>query len=383
MKSAERSHLFVAAASHPGITGKNNEDRYSVSAYRLDDGADQPSLFAVVADGIGGHRGGEVAAELAVESISRAIAGSDGAHPEQTMQTAIIAASESIFRQSEQEINLRGMGSTCACVWVIADRLYIANVGDTRIYLVRGGLIRQLTTDHTWIQEAIDQGMLTPEQAKNHPNTHIIRRYLGSRLPVEPNLRIRPEVNALLNPFQRERGLLLQQGDRILLCSDGLTDLVEDSEILNAFQSQPIQTALEVLVRLANQRGGHDNITLVALEVPDGYIAEPPLNTRRRRIPVGYAAAGLLVLLGIMLVSSLLCGYLSLPAFLYAVHPPTTATLQEQGVPGLATPAATDRSGTSQPILKNAPGSVTPETNLSEPVLKPTLTPWPTNTPIP
>jgi protein phosphatase len=299
------------------------------------------------------------------------------------MQAAILTASESIYRQSEHDINLRGMGSTCACVWVIADRLYIGNVGDTRIYLVRGGFIRQLTTDHTWIQEAIDQGMLTPEQAKNHPNTHIIRRYLGSRLPVEPNLRIRPEVNALLNPFQRERGLLLQQGDRILLCSDGLTDLVEDSEILNAFRSQPIQTALELLVSLANQRGGHDNITLVALEVPDGYIADPQLNTQRRRLPVSYAAAGLFVLLGIMVVSSLLCGYLSLPAFLYAVHPRTTPTLQEQGIPGIATPEAPDRSGASQPILKNAPGSITPETNLSEPALEPTLTPWPTNTPIP
>ena len=268
MIPSERSHLFVAATTHPGMTGKSNEDRYSVSAFRLDDEFSTPSVFAIVADGIGGHKAGEIAAEIAVNTISYFISESDGSEPVETLEYAIIQAGDAIQKQSLKDITQQGMGSTCACAWIIDDRLYIGSVGDSRIYLLRNGVIRQITIDHTWVQEALDHGIIKPEQARNHPRSHIIRRYLGSKSTVVPDLRLKlsPEENEAQT--LANQGLQLFPGDQLLLCSDGLSDLVEDTEIVETIKSSEMSTALSSLVDLANKRGGHDNITLVALKVP-------------------------------------------------------------------------------------------------------------------
>ena len=117
MIPVDRSHLFVAADSHPGMSGKNNEDRYAVSAFRFSEENPLPVLFAVLADGIGGHKAGEVAAETAVEVISQGVAGSDATHPLSTLTEAIIQASQTILGLSEADQQQKGMGSTCACSW--------------------------------------------------------------------------------------------------------------------------------------------------------------------------------------------------------------------------------------------------------------------------
>ena len=191
MIPSERSHLFTAAITHPGMTGKSNEDRYAISAYRLENDANTPSVFAIVADGVGGHKAGEIAAEIAVNTISHAIAVSDGVKPQETLEYAIIQAGDAIQRQSIKEESQRGMGSTCACVWIIGKQLYTASIGDSRIYLLRDGNIQQTTIDHTWVQEALDHGIIKPEQARNHPRSHIIRRYLGSKNAAIPDLRLK------------------------------------------------------------------------------------------------------------------------------------------------------------------------------------------------
>ena len=206
MIPSERSHLFVAAITHPGMTGKSNEDRYSVSAFRLDDEYSTPVVFAIVADGIGGHKAGEIAAEIAVNTISYFISESDGSEPEETLEYAIIQAGDAIQKQSLKDITQQGMGSTCACAWIIDDRLYTASVGDSRIYLLRNEGIRQITIDHTWVQEALDHGIIKPEQARNHPRSHIIRRYLGSKSTVVPDLRLK------LSPEENEAQTLANQG---------------------------------------------------------------------------------------------------------------------------------------------------------------------------
>ena len=178
MNRSSSSHLTIAALSHAGMSGKNNEDRYTVSSYTTEEG--KPVVFAIVSDGIGGHRAGEIAAELAVNYVIENVAQSNGHEPMAIMESAIHAASQSIASRSASKADQQGMGATCACVWVEGDRLYTAYVGDSRIYLIRDGKIHRLTVDHTWVQEAIEKGIIKPEDAHDHPNVHVIRRHLGS-----------------------------------------------------------------------------------------------------------------------------------------------------------------------------------------------------------
>jgi serine/threonine protein phosphatase PrpC len=375
---AERAHLLVSASSHPGMSGKNNEDRFGVSAYRLDSSNAEPVLLAVVADGIGGHRAGEVAAQLAVETISSVVAASSGDQPVQTLRDAIQRANAVIYAASESDPSQKGMGSTCACAWVIGDRLYTASVGDSRIYLVRAGFIRQLTVDHTWVQEAIDSGALDPETAHNHPNAHVIRRYLGSPQPVVPDFRLSLRTHEKDSRAEANQGMRLLPGDRLLLTSDGLTDLVDDQEILKEIKSRPIEEALGALTRLANERGGHDNITIVtlAMPVPERATAAPrPMSTR---LKLALLLGGLALLAAVAVLAA---GGL----YLFVSRTPgdtTAVTTQPVTLPGLVptrqpaatlagTPAATRQPTTAPAMQRTAPAFFVPPL---------TLTPWPTNT---
>ena len=145
------------------------------------------------------------------------------------------------------------MGTTAVCAWIIGDRLYTAAAGDSRLYLLRSGALQRLTTDHTWVQEALDHGALSPEGARDHPNAHVIRRYLGAKHPLRADLRLRLHPDESDAQAEANQGLRLLPGDRLLLCSDGLTDLVEDAEILAALSTDsPTKEALHGLVALAN-----------------------------------------------------------------------------------------------------------------------------------
>jgi protein phosphatase len=383
MIPAERSHLRLVAQTHPGMSGKNNEDNFAVSAFRLEGEEPLPVVFAVLSDGIGGHRAGEVASELVVESISRSVAASDASQPVETLQAAIIQASQEILSISEIDPEKKGMGATCACVWIIANQLYIAYVGDTRIYLLRNGKIRQLSTDHTWVQEAIEAGILTPEEARDHPNSHVIRRYLGSRQLVEPDIRLR--LMGGENDIQAEanQGLRLSPGDQVILCSDGLTDLVGEEEILSALDHIEQEQALEQLIALANERGGHDNITVIALQMPPPAPPTQPVlparQERRRSLALTCALAGLLV----VVLAALATG-----AFLYLKRPQgaipsptaTRTTLSSPTAPSpvetLPTLSATETS--PKPLTSPVTPSLPPDPSPTP--LSATLTAWPTNT---
>src|SRR5215475_3248285 len=190
MIRTQRAHLNVEAHTHAGMTGKNNEDRYAVASFVPSAQDRTPVLFAVLADGIGGHRGGEVAAELAVNHIMQSVARSDGKYSRHIIEQAVSEASDAIAAHSATNEDLKGMGSTCATAWIIADKLYTSYVGDSRIYLMRSARIQQLTIDHTWVQEAIEKGIITPEMARDHPNVHVIRRYLGWPVPPDPDFRL-------------------------------------------------------------------------------------------------------------------------------------------------------------------------------------------------
>lgn len=268
MIRTDRSHLYVAAHSHPGMSGKNNEDNFAVSAYLISKMNPTPSVFAIVSDGIGGHRAGEVASELAVNLISEAVEKREGGHPLAVFQNSFYRVSEAIFEKAEADVSQRGMGATAACAWVVGFQLYIAYAGDSRIYLIRGKKIYQLSRDHTWVQEALEKGLLDHAGLKNHPNLHVIRRYLGSTEPPEPDLRLFLAPDESDAKAKANQGLLLEPGDVVLLCSDGLTDLVDDSEICAGLHGRTLNQAAEALISLANERGGHDNITVVMLGVP-------------------------------------------------------------------------------------------------------------------
>jgi protein phosphatase len=263
------AHLHVAALSHAGMSGKNNEDRYAVSSFQLSREDSRPSLFAIVSDGIGGHRAGEVAAELGVNYITMGVGESNAKRPVKILENAIHDASQAISAHSAGRDEEEGMGATCACAWIIENRLYTAHVGDSRIYLLRGRQIQRLTVDHTWVQEAYEKGIITAEQMRDHPNVHVIRRYLGGIKLPEVDFRLRIDNEESDEESENNQGFHLEPGDTILLCTDGLTDLVWDDEILKVARSKrDIKAAAEALVNLANGRGGHDNITVVLLSMP-------------------------------------------------------------------------------------------------------------------
>lgn len=314
-----RAHLQVAALTHPGLTGRQNEDRFAVSAFRLSEANPTPSVFAILSDGIGGHRAGEVAAEIAVEAISRMVEQSDAGEPLATLNHAVQATSELIAAKAKDDTQRLGMGTTCACAWVIEDKLFTASVGDSRIYLLRGEQIHQLTVDHTWVQEAVEKGILPADQARVHPNLHVIRRYLGSSTPPQADLRMRLAKDESDTQSRSHQGLRLIPGDVLLLCSDGLTDLVEADEIWEAVHAAissgstaglGLKSAAQALVNLATSRGGPDNITVVLLAVP----AYPAHKKRGRPSP--WLVGGLLgfcLLLAVLLVLAILAFHVPLP----------------------------------------------------------------------
>jgi len=373
---AKRAHLYTAAASHSGKKRSNNEDRYAVSAHRLGEKAATPSLLAVLCDGVGGHRAGEVAAEIAVEKISAIIAASDGSQPVDILSLAIQRAAEAVSAQAQTSPELNGMGATCVCAWVIGERLYAAWMGDSRLYLWRGGRLQKLSIDHTWVQEALDHGALTPEQARNHPNAHVIHRYLGSRHPTPPDVRLRLSPEESDEQAEANQGLHLQPGDCLLLCSDGLTDMLNDEDIQEVLQTHSRQKAVDVLLHQSLERGGHDNITIVLLEMPDRSSQSrlPSAQTGQRRAALTCALVAFLGGL-VLLAGAALTWYLVRQPLVKPTATPTSAPLiLPTGGPSATLPG-TSLSPTAADLPDLPPMKVT-----ATPPSGPTRTPWPTNT---
>jgi len=367
----DRAHLNVAAQTHAGMTGKNNEDRYAVTSYQLSESDATPAVLAVVADGIGGHLAGEVAAELAVNHISQAVAESDARHPNKVLEKAIHEASNAIADHASSTPEQQGMGATCACVWVIGNQLYTASVGDTRIYLLREGRIQQLTTDHTWIQEALEKNIITNEYARDHPNVHVIRRYLGSPEPSEVDFRLRlydSETDALAEGNQ---GMPLYPGDTLLICSDGRTDLVWNDEIGEIIRTTGnLKTAAQGLIETANQRGGHDNITVVLIAIPRDLKG----TTTKKRNWLPWIIGGVLAFIFSIVFASVLTINLLRSSGAVTATATSTATT--------AFTATTIPATTAKPTQAVTASSV-PSDTVPPPTQEPTYTPWPTNTVIP
>ena len=247
MIRTQQAHLYISALSHPGMAGKNNEDNYAVSAYVVSAANPTPSVFAIVSDGIGGHNAGEVASEMVVNLISAAVEKREGGHPLAVFQNSFTAASAAILQKSKENTALDGMGATAACAWVIGSQLYIAYTGDSRIYMLRGQHIKQLSRDHTWVQEALDKGVLQAGAAlKNHPNMHVIRRYLGSQQSGEPDTRLYLMPGESDAKAKANQGLALLPGDIILLAGKGHEDYQIIGTVKHHFDDR--EEALEAFV---------------------------------------------------------------------------------------------------------------------------------------
>ena len=247
-----------SARSDIGLKRPHNEDRFV---------ADPPLGLYVVCDGMGGGNAGEVASTLAVEAIhahlTEAVRNADlplnGAcdatvsAPANRLASAIRAANEAVHRESWQPDHV-GMGTTVVAVLLHQDILAIAHVGDSRLYLIRNGTIQLLTTDHSWVAEQILKGSITEEEAERSPHRNIVTRALGVENSVDVELTEVP----------------VKSGDKLLLCSDGLTRAVHQNDILHILSgSEDLPTMSDRLIGMANEAGGDDNTTVVIVALRD------------------------------------------------------------------------------------------------------------------
>jgi serine/threonine protein phosphatase PrpC len=209
----------------------------------------------IVADGMGGHAAGEIASEMAVDILRRELAGIyDLRLPEVTQKVAdaLRHANSAIFQRTITEVDKQGMGTTASVLILAGDQYLIGQVGDSRVYLLRSGSLKQLTKDHSYVQEQVDAGFLTPEQARYHPYSNVITRCVGASDHVEPDT------------FGGE----VRPGDVFLVASDGLTGMVEDRRLQQLLLSAAAPARkVDALISEANGRGGLDNITAIVIQV--------------------------------------------------------------------------------------------------------------------
>ncbi|MEE9412928.1 MAG: Stp1/IreP family PP2C-type Ser/Thr phosphatase [Methylococcales bacterium] len=262
----ERSESFDIAAcmvTDVGCVREENEDR--ILYVKPSDPQLQMTkgILAVVADGMGGHQAGAVASQLAVETIKRHYY-NNSQSPQLALQQALISANQYIREYAQSDQQFSGMGTTASALVLQQGAVYTAHVGDSRLYLIRNNRITQLTEDHSMVMQMVKEGLITAEQARQHPDNNIINRALGTQDYVEVAI----STNVLY----------AQSGDRFVLSSDGLHDLVDDEEILQATRRSDIHQTCHQLITQARDRGGYDNISV-------GIVAINPVGEKSARAP--------------------------------------------------------------------------------------------------
>ena len=246
--------LAMAARSDVGLHRRHNEDALYCDLQRG---------LAILADGMGGYNAGEVASRMAVSHLAEQLghfnladdppATFRPARIKDALSAAVGAANAAIFAAAGRTPQYAGMGTTLVVAWFYNDRLSVAHVGDSRLYRWRGGVLEQLTRDHSFLQAQVDKGYLSAEQARHSPQRNLVTRALG----VDPT--VIPEIH----------DYAVQPADLFLLCSDGLSDMVEDSEIAACLptQGEHLRQSVDQLIDLANDAGGRDNISVILVKV--------------------------------------------------------------------------------------------------------------------
>ena len=243
--------MFVSAKTDIGMKRSTNQDSFSYG--QLEGGA---ITWAVVCDGMGGMAAGNIASTTAVEVIAGSLEQnlspkSSPSFVKNLLKASIESANAKVYSMAEENEDMRGMGTTVVAVVVIKGVAYFAHAGDSRAYLFKDNQLLQITTDHSVVQTLVEKGQLTEDEAKNHPNKNIITRALGATSYIDIDFEERD----------------VSQADIVLLCSDGLTNCIDDELIKLASTDNDFDSLAERLVELANQNGGNDNITVVAVKI--------------------------------------------------------------------------------------------------------------------
>jgi PPM family protein phosphatase len=249
-----RPGLQIAGLSDVGCQRENNEDSYAY--WEAEDEAVFRRLgrLAIVADGMGGCEGGQHASRIAVEAVIEVYGGATASHdPQQRLVEAFAEANARVQDEAMQNPGLQGMGTTLTAFALIADHLYYAHIGDSRLYLLRDGQPRLLSHDHSLVARLVANGVVRPEDAESHPQKHVLTAAVGVSDEIQPDV-----------PAE---SLTVRQGDVLLLCTDGLWGQMSEKEIFEIIGSKPPESACRALVALAKERGGPDNITLQVARV--------------------------------------------------------------------------------------------------------------------
>lgn len=245
--------MKVVILSDLGNIRTNNEDIGMFFRIADEQVQREKGYLLIVADGMGGHRAGEVASRLAAETVSEEYFNQTGnGSIEKNLSKAFNAANKKIFSMASSNQQYRGMGTTCTSLIVKDQQIYFAHAGDSRAYILQNNLITRITEDHTYVQELVNKGEITNEEAESHPKRNILTNAMGTK----PDLRI----------DTGKCSVAFEQNNRLLLCSDGLYDYIKDSELADILSSKPLHEAASFLIQEAKKRGGHDNITVILAE---------------------------------------------------------------------------------------------------------------------
>jgi serine/threonine protein phosphatase PrpC len=263
---AKQLRLDVAQLTDVGRRREHNEDNMAFVIPKDPVVMANKGALFIVADGMGGHAAGEVASEIAVDTVSNLYYQDESDDVAIALQHAIRRANASIHQRAAENMLRTGMGTTCVAAVLRGNRAYVANVGDSRAYLLHGNQVEQISQDHSWVAEQVRAGLLTDEQARTHAQRNVITRCLGTQAEVDVDL------------FHEE----LNEGDSLVLCTDGLSGLVSDEELLRIVDGFVPQESVYHLVERANENGGPDNITTIVVKVEE--VGEEPPGVR---YPVG------------------------------------------------------------------------------------------------
>jgi protein phosphatase len=236
-----------------GMVRKKNED--SICFIKPNDSKQllEKGTLAIVADGMGGHAGGEVASRIAVETISNKYFGTKNKSVADSLNQAILEANNSILKTAKKDHTLKGMGTTVTSLIIKGHHAFYAHVGDSRLYHYRSGSLNLISSDDTLVQKMVDNGELSLYEAEGHNQKNVLLQALGTK----PKIAIQ----------SGQLPVDLKQGDRFLLCSDGLTDLIKDIEIKQIMEMSSIYMIAICLIALAKERGGHDNISVILIHI--------------------------------------------------------------------------------------------------------------------
>ena len=247
--------IEAASLTDIGLQRTNNEDSYLYWEPDSDEEFRRKGRLAIVADGMGGYEGGQEASRVAVETVRHVYDNDFVDDAQLTLIAAFESAHQNIQRYALEHPQFYGMGTTCTALSIIDRHLYFAHVGDSRLYLVRGETISRLTRDHSYVGRLVETGIVRSQDAELHPQRHILTAALGSGKDVIPHV--------------PEQPLLLEKGDTLVLCTDGLWGQVPDAELARVVQTNAPSDACMRLVRIALEHGGPDNITVLILRVSD------------------------------------------------------------------------------------------------------------------